>query len=193
MTVYCATTNPGKIREFRLAAQAARVLVEPLPGLSALATPQETGVTFEANASIKAEYYSRAAGADLLFAEDSGLEVDLLNGHPGVYSARFAGEHATDAMNNALLLNRLGGRISPARYVCVIALAVNGVVERTFRGTVEGVILAEERGTGGFGYDPMFQVPALGKTFGEASDDEKMSVSHRSAAAQLLFHYLAAR
>jgi XTP/dITP diphosphohydrolase len=197
MTVFWATGNPGKLREFRLAVPPG-IALEALPGLSSLPAPEETGATFEANAILKANYYSNHAPAGaLVFADDSGLEVDALGGEPGVRSARYAGEHATDADNNALLLERLHAlhakesRLT-ARFVCVIALSRGGHPLQTFRGTVEGDILNQPRGANGFGYDPLFFCPALGCTLAEADDHQKFNVSHRGAALRDLFRFLAA-
>jgi XTP/dITP diphosphohydrolase len=185
--VFCATTNPGKLREFRLA-----LPVEPLPNLDRIAPPDETGLTFEDNAALKAVYYSKHV-PDLLFAEDSGLEVDALGGAPGVYSARFAGEGASDEENNCLLLAHMQGIPDrSARFVSVIALARDGHVLKTFTGVVEGTVLEAPRGENGFGYDPVFYYPSFGCSFGEASLEQKMSVSHRSRAARALLDYLRA-
>jgi XTP/dITP diphosphohydrolase len=191
VTVYCATGNPGKLREFRLAADLCRIQVETVPGLAGMLPCEETGETFEANAILKAEYYGRHASG-LLFADDSGLEVDALDGAPGVYSARFAGPDATDESNNRLLLEKLRGvRNRSARFVCVIALAEGGRSIGTFRGAVEGQILEEGRGAHGFGYDPLFYFAPFGCTFGESEPERKLTVSHRGAALQALFRYLA--
>ena len=191
MTVYWATSNQGKLREFALAAPA-WLTVEALPGLKSIEPPDETGATFEENGVLKANYYSLHAPAGaLVFADDSGLEVDALNGAPGVHSARFSGPAATDVSNNALLLERLAGvERRTARFVCVIALSRSGKPVEHFRGTVEGEILSDFRGQGGFGYDPLFYSPALGCTLAEASDEQKLQVSHRGAALALLFRYL---
>ncbi|MGO4880440.1 MAG: RdgB/HAM1 family non-canonical purine NTP pyrophosphatase [Bryobacteraceae bacterium] len=191
MTVYCATGNPGKLREFRLAAAVAGVQVESLPGLAGIAPCEETGATFEANAMLKAEYYGQYAPG-LLFADDSGLEVDALGGAPGVYSARFAGPDATDEANNQLLLARMHGIAErTARFVCVIALTDRGRLIHTFRGVVQGRILDAPRGLHGFGYDPLFYYPPFGCSFGEAEPERKLTVSHRGAALGALFRYLA--
>ena len=194
MIVRCATTNRGKLREFRRAGeQTGDFEVEPLPGLRDLAPPDETGKTFEANAIEKVLYYA-AHTEDWIFVDDSGLEVNSLAGAPGVYSARFAGEGSDDAANNRLLLDRLGG--SPdrsARFVCVIALAHEGRLVRTFRGEVNGTIVEAPRGPHGFGYDPLFYYAPFGCTFGEADPDEKMKVSHRAQALRAMFSYLASR
>jgi XTP/dITP diphosphohydrolase len=186
MIVYCATSNKGKLREFQLAAPDFDVRALP----KSVPPPDETGDTFEANAIEKAVAYGQHASG-YLFADDSGLEVDALNGAPGVISARYAGEHATDAANNALLLQNLRdveNRI--ARFVCVIALVLDGKPVKTFRGTVEGRVIDEPRGPGGFGYDPLFYCPAFGCTFGEATIDQKMQVSHRGRALAAMFTYL---
>lgn len=196
MKLYCATGNPGKLREFQLASgllnhALLNIDIEPLAGLKSLAAPDETGATFEENARLKAAYYSRFAPGPL-FADDSGLAVDALGGAPGVYSARYAGPGATDEANNRLLLERLRGRANrTGRFVCVIALAEAGKVLRTFRGEVEGEILEEPRGPGGFGYDPLFYYPPFGCTFGEVDGPKKFDVSHRGKALRALLDYLA--
>lgn len=185
MTIYCATTNPGKLREFRLAAPAFDIQT-----ITGIAAPEETGATFEENAILKATHYG-AHAPGYLFADDSGLEVDALDGAPGVHSARFAGPDATDADNNVLLLERLKGvQNRTARFVCVIALVRNGALVQTFRGTVEGEIIDAPRGSGGFGYDPLFYVPSLAQTFGDAPIDLKMKLSHRGQALAKMFAYL---
>lgn len=191
MTLYCATGNPGKLREFRLAASQFGTEISELPGLNQIAACEETGRTFEDNAVLKAAYYGQHAPG-LLFADDSGLEVDSLGGAPGVRSARYAGAGATDDRNNRLLLTNLSGRQDRrARFVCVIALADRGNLVRTFRGSAEGEILYSPRGSGGFGYDPLFYYPPLDRSFGELSLEEKMTVSHRGKALTELFRYLA--
>jgi XTP/dITP diphosphohydrolase len=190
VTVYCATGNPGKLREFRMAAEGAAVHVEPVPGFALIPPCLEHGVTFEENAVLKATYYSPHVPG-LLFADDSGLEVDALGGAPGVYSARFAGPAATDDANNRLLVERLrGARNRSARFVCVIALANGPSLLATFRGVVEGEILEEPRGSEGFGYDPLFFYPPFGCSFGEVPEDQKLRVSHRGLALGSLFRHL---
>jgi len=190
MTVYCATGNPGKLREFQLAAPDFDVQRLPV----SVPAPEETGATFEANAIEKAIAYGKHV-AGFLFADDSGLEVDALNGEPGVHSARYAGEHTSDEANNALLLVRLRDiehttENRAARFVCVIALVKDGRLVKTFRGAVEGRILDAPHGSGGFGYDPLFFCEAFGCTFGEASLEQKMTVSHRARALAAMFAYL---
>ncbi|HVW11351.1 MAG TPA: RdgB/HAM1 family non-canonical purine NTP pyrophosphatase [Bryobacteraceae bacterium] len=191
MKIWCASGNAGKLREFRLAGELLRIDVEPLPGLKSIAAPEETGSTFEENACLKAAFYSRLAPG-LLFADDSGLAVDALGGEPGVYSARYAGEGATDDANNKLVLERLADvQDRTARFVCVIALAKHGEIVKTFRGEVEGRMLHEARGPGGFGYDPLFYYPPFGCSFGEVDDAKKFSVSHRGNAVRAMLEYLA--
>jgi XTP/dITP diphosphohydrolase len=186
----CATGNPGKLREFRLAAGLAPVEIELLPGYKEIPACAEDGLTFEDNAVIKAQHYGRYA-SEMLFADDSGLEVDALQGAPGVFSARFslmnppvAGPPLpVDEANNRLLLEKLRGVESrSARFVCAIALVEGGQVRGVWRGAVEGIILDKARGAGGFGYDPLFFCPQVGCTFGEATEDQKFAVSHRGQA-----------
>ena len=184
--LYCATGNAGKLREFRMAAGHAPVEIELLPNYKMLAECIEDGDTFEANAIKKALHYGRHADG-LLFADDSGLEVDALGGAPGVYSARFSGPGATDASNNRLLLDKLRGVTDRrARFVCVIALVKGDRVVGVYHGAVEGSIVEKERGTGGFGYDPLFYCPVFGCTFGEATPKQKFSLSHRGQALRAM-------
>ena len=188
MILYCATTNSGKLREFRMAAGV--IELRTPEGFEGIVPPDETGATFEENAIAKALYYGSRSGS-LLFAEDSGLEVDVLGGAPGIHSARFAGPNATDESNNELLLAKLRGESNrAARYVCVIALVRENRVVRTFRGTVEGEIADAPRGSNGFGYDPLFYYPPFACTFGEADPAAKMRVSHRAQATAALCDYL---
>jgi XTP/dITP diphosphohydrolase len=188
--LYCATTNRGKLREFQLAFDSS-FDVQPLPGLTSIPVCEETGATFEENAIQKALYYSKHCDG-LLFVDDSGIEVDALNGAPGVYSARFAGPDATDEANNRLVLERMRGVADrTARFVCVVALAESGRLVHTFRGAVEGQLTEAPRGSNGFGYDPLFFYPPFGCTFGEAPLDRKMEVSHRARALRALRDYLA--
>jgi XTP/dITP diphosphohydrolase len=191
LRLYCATTNPGKLREFQMAlADAFEVL--SVPGLASLPPCDETGATFEENAIQKALYYSKHYD-EYLFVDDSGIEVDALGGAPGVYSARFAGPNATDEANNRLLLERMRGvEDRTARFVCVVALAKSGRLVQTFRGQVEGRLTEAPRGTNGFGYDPLFFYPPFGCTFAEAPLERKMEVSHRAKALRALHDYLLA-
>jgi XTP/dITP diphosphohydrolase len=186
-----ATGNAGKLREFRLAAEGyAAIEIELLPNFGAIKPCLETGLTFEENAVLKARYYAEHADG-LVFADDSGLEVDALGGAPGVFSARFAGYGATDAANNRLLLDTLRG-VEPrtARFVCVIALASGGEVRAIFRGSVEGFVTEQPAGSGGFGYDPLFYYPPFGCTFGEATAEQKLAVSHRGQALRAMLDSL---
>jgi XTP/dITP diphosphohydrolase len=191
LRLFCATTNNGKLREFRMALDA-RFEVESLPGLAEISVCEETGSTFEENAIQKAVYYSEYS-VEYLFVDDSGLEVDALGGDPGVYSARFAGPDATDQANNRLVLDRMRGvQDRTARFVCVVALGRKGRLIRTFRGEVEGRLLEEPRGANGFGYDPIFFYPPFGCTFGEAPLERKMEVSHRAMALRAMQRWLGA-
>jgi XTP/dITP diphosphohydrolase len=191
--LYACTTNAGKLREFLHAAAGTGIhdfTIEALPGIRGIAPPEENGLSFEENSNLKAAYYSQLT-RNLVFADDSGLVIDALGGDPGVRSARFAGEHATDAENNALVLKHLETVSNRgARFVSVISLAQGGRVIHTTRGAVEGEMLREPRGHNGFGYDPLFFCPALGKTLAEAGQDEKFQVSHRGNALRALFEWL---
>jgi XTP/dITP diphosphohydrolase len=188
--LYCATGNPGKLREFRLAAGHAPVEIELVPGFRELPPAIEDGATFEENAIKKALHYGRHIEG-LLFADDSGLAVDALGGAPGVYSARYSGEGATDESNNALLLANLRGVDNRrARFVCAIALVEAGKVRGVYHGSVEGRIIDEARGPHGFGYDPLFWYEPFGCTFGEASDAQKFEVSHRGQALREMLREL---
>jgi XTP/dITP diphosphohydrolase len=193
VTLYASTHNPGKLREFLRACEQSAIsnfTIQPLPGLKSIAPPDETGETFEENAALKAIYYSQFCDS-CVFADDSGLEVPALGGAPGVRSARYAGEAATDAENNALLLRNLEGSADrAARFVCFIALARRGKLLHAVRGTVDGEILTEERGTNGFGYDPLFFYPPFERSFGEIGEDEKFAVSHRGQALRSLFDWI---
>jgi XTP/dITP diphosphohydrolase len=194
--LYCATGNRGKLREFQEAAERlapSGISIEPLPGLAGISPCAETGATFEENAIQKAVYYS-AYAPGMLFADDSGLEVDVLGGAPGVRSARFAGPQATDESNNRLLLEKLRGvKDRTARFVCVIVLAEKGRTLGTFRGVAEGVIVDTASGANGFGYDPYFFYSPLRCTFAELDSEQKLEVSHRGNALREMLKFLAAR
>jgi len=184
--VVLATLNPGKVRELaRLLGELPIDLVSlgDVPGAS---LPPETGTTYVENALIKARAARRLTGHAAL-GDDSGLEVDALGGEPGLHSARFGGPSLDDRGRMLLLLERL--RAVPAgkraaRFRCVIALVDEAGRERTVEGLAEGEIAPGPRGTGGFGYDPVFVYPPLGRTFGELTDQEKEHVSHRALAAR---------
>jgi XTP/dITP diphosphohydrolase len=163
------------------------IRVEGLPDFAALPEAVEDGATFEENARKKAEHYSRFAPGALVVADDSGVAVDALDGAPGVHSTRYAGVGGTDAdaQNNAKLLRELasvGEGRRGARFVCVLSAARDGHEVAHFRGEAVGVILREARGSMGFGYDPLFCLTAVGKSFAELTADEKARVSHRGVA-----------
>ena len=205
LRLYAATTNEGKLRDFRTAAEAWSVDIDPLPGLATIPAPEENGPTFRANATIKAVYYSRFAPGQLVLADDSGLEVDALQGAPGVRSARFAADLGvvdspdandnTDVWNNMVLLQKLAGVATAertGRYHCVLVAARDGLPFHTADGTVEGLILDAPRGTGGFGYDPLFYLPSLDRTMAEIDLETKLTVSHRGRALQALIQQMRA-
>ena len=203
LVLFVATTNQGKLRDFRVAAEAHEVSIEPVPGLKNVAAPEENGLTFAENAALKAVYYSLLAPGALVMADDSGLEVDALNGAPGVRSARFAADAGvvdspdandnTDVWNNMVLMQHMAtvpdGQRS-ARYRCVLAVARDGEILHTADGTVEGEILQAPRGTGGFGYDPLFFLPELDQTMAETDLETKHSLSHRGRAFRSLLPML---
>lgn len=190
--ILIATSNQGKLRDFTAAADSFGVQIATIPNFSSLPAVVEDGLTFEANARKKAEIYSSYIFGELVVADDSGLEVDALNGDPGVHSARYAadaphlaGSNTDDEANNLKLIGALAA--IPAdkrtgRFVCVIAAARDGKLLATFRGTAEGIILDCPRGCNGFGYDPLFYFPPIHKTFAELSTEEKAVYSHRGSA-----------
>jgi XTP/dITP diphosphohydrolase len=190
--VLLATSNPGKLRDFAGAASSYGVTAANIPNFSSLPPVLEDGATFEENARKKAESYSLAVPGELVVADDSGLEVDALGGAPGVHSARYAADHphaaeanTDDEANNARVLrelNRIPEAKRTARFICVLAAARDGKTLATFRGSAEGIILDTPRGTNGFGYDPLFLFPQIGKTFAELSAKEKAQYSHRGQA-----------
>jgi XTP/dITP diphosphohydrolase len=203
LRLYAATTSQGKLRDFRTAAAAWRIDIDSLPALATIPAPEENGVTFADNATLKAVYYSRFAPGQLVLADDSGLEVDALNGAPGVRSARFAADSGmidspdandnTDVWNNIVLLQRLAGVAAAqrtARYHCALVAARDGLPFHTAHGTVEGVILEAPRGTGGFGYDPLFYLPELDHSMAEIDLETKLSLSHRGRALAALLPML---
>lgn len=195
--ILIATSNPGKLRDFAGAALAHGIEIGGIPGFASLPAVVEDGLTFEENARKKAQEYSRHVPGEIVVADDSGLEVDALDGAPGVHSARYAAPdlfdvqpHLADAntddeANNVRVLRELK-KVPPekrtGRFVCVLAAARDGQTLATFRGIAEGVILDSPRGTGGFGYDPLFYFPQIQKTFAELSAEEKARYSHRGAA-----------
>ncbi len=183
-----ATGNPGKLREFRAALAREGVEVLGLDALARVPDVEETGSTFERNARLKAEAYSRETDLPVL-AEDSGLEVDALGGEPGVLSARYGGPGLDDRGRVGLLLERLGDvpdERRTARFRCLLAAARHGRVLAVFEGSVEGRVGREPRGENGFGYDPVFIHEALGRTFAEIGGDDKERLSHRGQAIRRL-------
>ncbi|HKR30516.1 MAG TPA: RdgB/HAM1 family non-canonical purine NTP pyrophosphatase [Terriglobales bacterium] len=199
--VLVASSNPGKLADFAAAAALFDVEVAPLPGIKQIQPPEETGGTFEENARLKAEYYSRHAPDEILIADDSGLVVDALGGEPGVRSARYAEDagistHDPDAANNVLLLRNAEGIPDPQRqcaFVCAIAAAQGETILHTFTARARGMLLRETRGNNGFGYDPLFYFPQLRKSFAELSREEKLKVSHRGAAFHMFLEWMNAR
>ena len=189
--VLLASTNQHKIKEFKAIFQNFGVCIEGLPPLS-IDPPEENGMTFQENADLKAEYYSRFVEHPVL-ADDSGLCVTALSGEPGIFSARFSGEQATDLSNNQTLLKRMEEssiRSREGKFVCSLSLAERGVVIHRTTGEISGVILEELKGEGGFGYDPLFFVPGSNKTFSEMTPWEKNSVSHRFEACRKMAPFL---
>jgi XTP/dITP diphosphohydrolase len=190
-----ATSNAHKTQEVA-AILGADWEVKDLRDHPALPLPEETGTTFEENAIIKAQAASNALPNRLVLADDSGLEVDILNREPGVLSARFAGENATDAENRRLLKDRLRrvsknpGQVFPARFRCSLALVLNGEVLHVATGRVEGHVGLIERGRDGFGYDSMFTPKEQRLTFGELSPEVKNQFSHRARALEALQNWL---
>lgn len=198
LVLYAATSNAGKLREFQAAARQAPIplQVETLPGFAGLPRCAEDGASFVENARKKALHYSRSA-AGLVFADDSGLEVDALGGAPGVLSARYSSsapqDASIDARNSQKLLRELAALPAAdrrARFVCGIALVRAGRLLGTFEGKVEGIIADAPRGRGGFGYDPLFLLPELGRTFGELAPEEKLRCSHRGNAFRAMVEWL---
>jgi XTP/dITP diphosphohydrolase len=184
MKVVLATNNPGKVREIREILAPRGIEVVSLSEYPGLAEIKEDGDTFKDNAAIKAlaacEHTNLVALAD-----DSGLEVDCLDGAPGVYSSRFAGEEKDDAANNRRLLELLASvpeKERTARFRCVVAIVDREGWIYTAEGTCEGIIAMEPRGEGGFGYDPLFYLPEYGKTFAELEPEIKNKISHRARA-----------
>ncbi|MFW3614743.1 RdgB/HAM1 family non-canonical purine NTP pyrophosphatase [Billgrantia antri] len=184
-----ASANPGKIREFRQLFADLGLRVRPQSEFGVVDV-EETGLTFVENALLKARAASRASGLPAL-ADDSGLEVDFLSGRPGIYSARYAGEPTSDARNNAKLLEALSGVSGPARsgrYWCALVYLRHAddpvplIVQRSW----EGEILQQPRGEGGFGYDPLFWLPSLGRSVAELDGEEKNRLSHRGRALEAM-------
>ncbi len=181
--IFVATSNAHKLEEIRIALDELPVVLKDVTHFDTFLLPREEGATLEENALMKARAAHAASGLCAL-ADDSGLEVDYLDGAPGVRSARYAGENVSYEDNNRLLLRRLAG-VAPngrtARFRCVMAL-VDAYTELTTEGVCSGIILDEPRGAGGFGYDPLFLPEGRKKTFAEMSREDKMQISHRGRA-----------
>ena len=198
--LFLASSNPGKLAEYRALARAAEfaspgeasIALELLPEFESLTAFEEDAPTFAENATGKALHYSRFCDG-LVFADDSGLVVPSLGGAPGVLSARYAGPSASSAERNAKLVHELSGKSGRQRaayFVCAIALAEYGRAKAIVTARVDGEISQTPRGDRGFGYDPVFYVPALGKGFAEISADEKNEHSHRGRAFRKLLAFL---
>ncbi|MFB5194770.1 XTP/dITP diphosphatase [Neobacillus sp. KR4-4] len=186
--VIIATKNPGKAREFEHIFSSRGITVRTLLDYPDIPEVEETGTTFEENATLKAVAVSKALG-QMVIGDDSGLIVDALEGRPGIYSARYAGEPKNDQNNTDKVLSELEGipeEKRTARFYCALAVAVPGQETETVSGTCEGRILEERRGTNGFGYDPVFYVPEKGLSMAELSSEEKNKISHRANALKKL-------
>ena len=184
-----ATGNAGKMREIReiLADFGGEILSMKEAGIST--DVEENGASYEENALIKARAVAEKAGDAVVLADDSGLEIDALGGEPGIYSARYLGEDTSYRVKNANLIERLAGvpeKKRTARFVCAIAAVLPDGRELVTKAAVEGRIGYEEKGEGGFGYDPIFYVPEFGRTTAELSEEEKNQISHRGKALRLM-------
>jgi len=192
LSLIVATTNQGKLREIAALLQDADIKIEGLDSHPEWVPAVEDGATFAENARKKAESIAAQSG-QLCLADDSGLVVAALNGRPGIYSARFAHAGATDAENNAYLLENMHGLAAAQRsaaFVCAMALCTPGGDCHIFEGRLEGQILTKPRGNSGFGYDPLFWLPGLGKSLAEISVAEKNRISHRALALTQVTTYL---
>ena len=197
LRLFTASSNPGKLREYRALAESAgaAVTLESLPHFDSLPPFEEIWPTFAENAAGKAIHHSRLASG-LVVADDSGIVVPALGGAPGVHSARYAGPNASDADRNRKLLGEMLGKTGDerrARFVCVVALAEGGSALGIFSASAVGTLLEEPRGENGFGYDPLFFFPPLGKTFAETSREEKNRYSHRGKAFRKALDFLLAQ
>ncbi|MDQ0197105.1 XTP/dITP diphosphatase [Neobacillus ginsengisoli] len=186
--VIIATKNPGKAKEFEHIFASRGITVRTLLDFPEIADVEETGTTFEENAILKAEAVSRLLNK-MVIGDDSGLIVDALDGRPGIYSARYAGEHKNDQENTDKVLRELAGVSEAdrtARFYCALAVALPNQEVITVSGTCEGRILEERRGSNGFGYDPVFYVPEKGLAMAELPSSEKNKISHRANALKKL-------
>ena len=186
MTLVIATRNAGKAAEIRDLLEEFPVRIKNIGDFGPIPEVEEDGHTFDDNAYKKASFAARVLGIPAL-ADDSGLVVDALGGAPGVYSARYAGQNATDEQRYRKLLTEMKGKTNrKAVFECVLSIAVPGGPALTYEGRCEGEIAEEPAGQNGFGYDPIFYYPALGKTFGQLTRDEKSHISHRGKALREL-------
>jgi len=194
LRLFVASSNPGKLREYRALAELAGASVDIafIPIFDSLAAFEEIWPTIAENAAGKALHYSRLAEG-VVIADDSGLVVPALGGAPGVRSARYAGPEASDEDRVQKVLNEMQGKKGEdrrARFVCVVAVAESGKMRGLFSASAEGILLDEPRGHDGFGYDPIFFFPALGKTYAEISREEKNLHSHRGKAFRKALDFL---
>ncbi len=188
-TIIVATRNKGKLREFKSILSSTYDKILSLDDFQGIPEIEETGLSFRENAFIKAKTTSDFLGMDAI-GDDSGLVVDALGGAPGIYSARYAGESASDDDNNEKLLSELKEETNRnAKFVCCIALVCVNGVEEFFEGECRGEILSEKRGEGGFGYDPVFFVPEYSRTMAELDPHIKNKISHRAIASRKLLQY----
>jgi len=180
--IVLATNNNKKVEEFQNILKAYNIELKCVSDFGRLPEPVEDGDTFDENAYKKALHYAKVLGLPTI-ADDSGLVVEALNGEPGVYSARYAGENATDEQNCFKLLNKMKGITNrKAAFQCVLSIAVPSGPALTYEGNCQGIITETMQGGGGFGYDPLFFYPELGKTFAEMTAEEKNKISHRGKA-----------
>jgi XTP/dITP diphosphohydrolase len=192
MNLLLASSNPGKLREYRVLAGASSIVLELIPDFDALPPFDESAPTFAENSAGKAQHFSRFA-EEIVLADDSGLVVPTLGGAPGVHSARYAGPNATDADRVQKLLREMRGKEGDerrARFVCVAAIARQGRVLAVVSDLAQGVITTEPHGTDGFGYDPVFYFEDLHRTYAETTREEKNRYSHRGKAFRKLLALL---
>ncbi len=189
--ILIGTANKGKVNDFKQLFEQDGIRVKSLHDYPNAIDVEETGATFEENAILKAETLSRHYG-EIVIADDSGLAIEALHGRPGVFSARYAGEHKNDEENLQKVLSELKGVPSVERkatFVCVLALAIPGKETVVFEGECTGFIAKEPKGENGFGYDPIFYIPNKEKTMAELSTEEKNEISHRRKALNKLQKY----
>jgi XTP/dITP diphosphohydrolase len=193
LNLLAATKNEGKLKEIEklFAGGSIRVKLYFLPDFNITVDCPETGETFIENATQKSLFYGKLVPDIYTVGDDSGLAVEALDGEPGIYSARYSGPGATDEKNIVKLLEQLQGiENRKAKFVTAVCLSRNGRVIQTFTGEVEGIIIDEKRGSGGFGYDPVFYYSPLRKTFAELTTEDKNRISHRARAFQKLKEFL---